>query len=108
MARFYGGIGFAEAVETKPGVWREDQIVERQYCGTIVRNTVRWGTGSEVNEELRLDQGVSVIMDPYFEDHLQSMRYVNWLGKKWKITSIQIDRPRVTLQLGSEYHEQTT
>lgn len=106
MARFAGAVGFAEQVNTAPGVYR-DEIVERQYTGTVIRNAVRWNTGSEVNEPMRLDQSISIILDPYFNDHLQALRYVRWMGGLWKITSVQIQRPRVILQLGSEYHEQT-
>lgn len=105
MARFYGAIGFAEQTETAPGVWR-DHIVEREYKGDITRNTVRWNQGSEVNDELRIDNAISIISDPYSERHVSAMRYVTWFGQKWKITSAQIQRPRIILQLGGEYHEQ--
>ena len=30
MAKFYGPIGYAVTVETRPGVW-EEQITERSY-----------------------------------------------------------------------------
>ena len=30
MAKYYGKIGYAETVETAPGVWKE-QITERNY-----------------------------------------------------------------------------
>ena len=36
--KFYGPIGYAETVETKPGVW-EEQIAERMYYGDLTRNT---------------------------------------------------------------------
>ena len=32
MARYYGRIGYAETVETIPGVW-EEVITERNYYG---------------------------------------------------------------------------
>ena len=38
MAKFYGVIGYAETVETKPGVWKE-QITGKMYYGELVRNT---------------------------------------------------------------------
>ena len=37
MAKFYGQVGYAESVETTPGVW-EEQIVERDYCGDLIKN----------------------------------------------------------------------
>ena len=37
MAKFHGAIGFAETVETDPGIW-EEKIVEHSYSGDVVRN----------------------------------------------------------------------
>ena len=34
MAKFYGKIGYAETVETKPGVWRP-KIIEKPYFGDL-------------------------------------------------------------------------
>ena len=35
MAKFYGVIGYAETLETSPGVWTE-QITERNYYGDLI------------------------------------------------------------------------
>ena len=106
MPRYYGAIGFQEQVETAPGVWRE-QIVERQYRGEIIRNQIRWNTGSEMNDELSIDNAISIVFDPYFEHHISSIRYIVWMGSKWKVTSLSIQRPRVVLQLGGLYNDQS-
>ena len=105
MARFYGSIGFAIRKETKPGVFR-DYIEERPYVGDIVRNTLRWQEGSTVNDTLRIDNAVSVIADPYIITKASDIRYAKWQGTKWKVQSIQIQRPRITLQLNGIYHDQ--
>lgn len=105
MARYYGVIGFAESKETAPGVW-QDVITEKSYIGSIVRNTVRWNTGADVNEPMRIDNAISIIDDPYFDEHIQSIRYITWLGQKWKVVSVQVNHPRVIIQIGSEYHDQ--
>ena len=38
MAKFYGSVGYAETVETRPGV-RVEKIVEYPYYGDFIRNT---------------------------------------------------------------------
>ena len=106
MPRYYGNIGFQEQVETAPGVWRE-KIVERQYRGEITRNQLRWNSGSEMNDDLRIDNAISIVFDPYLEKHISSIRYVTWMGSKWKVTSLSIQRPRVVLQLGGLYNDQS-
>lgn len=108
MARYYGAIGFADGeVETAPGSWSE-KIVEHPYRGEITRNQVRWTQGSEMNDPLRIDNAISVISDPYLERHVSDIRYITWLGSKWKVSSVSIQRPRLILQIGGLYHEQTT
>lgn len=106
MPRYYGTIGFQEQVETAPGVWRE-KIVELQYRGEITRNQLRWNSGSEMNDDLRIDNAISIVFDPYLERHISSIRYITWMGSKWKVTSLSIQRPRVVLQLGGLYNDQS-
>lgn len=108
MARYYGAIGFADGeVETAPGLWSE-RIVEHTYRGEVTRNQVRWNQGSEMHDPLRIDNAISVISDPYLERHVSDIRYITWLGSKWKVSSVSIQRPRLIIQIGGLYHEQTT
>ena len=53
-------IGFAEQVETAPGVWRE-KITERRYKGEVTRNQTRWSEGSGANDDLRIDNEISIV-----------------------------------------------
>ena len=36
------------------------------------------------------------------------MRYVEFLGVKWKIESVEVQYPRLILSIGGEWHEQTS
>ena len=49
MAKWYGVIGYAETVEIRPGVWK-DQITERTYSGDLIRNTSRFQNAEKLNE----------------------------------------------------------
>lgn len=103
MAKFSGKIGFSTTKETSPGVW-VDEIVERPYYGDLLRHSRKWESGESINDNLIFSQDISVVADPYAFSNLHNMRYVIFQGIKWKITSIEIDRPRVRLTLGGEYH----
>lgn len=105
MARFYGSIGFAIQQQTAPGVWRAS-IEEHTYIGNVTRNGYRWDQGDNMNEPIRVDNAISVIADDYLNAHIADIRYVIYQGRKWEVTSVQIQRPRITLQLAGEYHEQ--
>lgn len=102
MSRFYGAIGFARQEQTAPGVY-SDTIVEKDYRGELIQNMVRWDPTDSVNDDMRISNTLSIIADPYSQNHISEMRYVVWLGKKWKITSVTVERPRLKLELGGLY-----
>jgi len=103
MAKFYGAIGYAETVETRPGVW-EEQITERNYYGDLIRNTRRLESSGELNYNININNEISILSDPYAIDHFHAMRYVVFSGTKWKISSVDIKYPRIVLSIGGVYN----
>lgn len=105
MAKFSGKIGYVEFKETSPGVWTGSNIVERQYYGDLITHSRRWSIASDsVNENITFSQDISIVADPYMYKNLHNMRYVIFQGVKWEITNFEIDRPRVRITTGEEYH----
>lgn len=104
MAKWFGQIGFAETVETKPGVW-EEQIVEREYFGDLYRNSRRLQT-AEVNDDINISNELSIVSDPYANENFHAMRYAKFMDTKWKVTNIEVQYPRLLLTLGGMYNEQ--
>ena len=107
MPKFYGKIGFADTVETTPGVW-EETIIERNYYGELVRNTRKLVTSSHLNDDISINNEISVIADPYAKKNFHSMRYVEFMGTAWEITSIEVQYPRLILSLGGVYNAKQT
>ncbi len=107
MAKFYGKIGFSEMAETAPGVWVEN-ITEREYYGDVNRNIRRLQDGIGLNDDINVNNEISIVADPYANENFHSMRYVRYMGAKWKISSVDVQYPRLILTLGGEYNEQTT
>ena len=107
MAKFYGKIGYIQTVESEPGYW-EEKAIEREYYGDITRNTSRYQQDGHVNENIVINNIVSIVADPYANENFQHMRYVEWMGTKWKITNIEVQYPRLILTLGGIYHEYET
>lgn len=104
MAKWFGKIGYAETVETVPGVWKE-QITEREYYGDLIRNSRRLQSANQVNDNIEISNEISIVADPYANENFHSMRYVEFMGTKWKITSVDVQYPRLTLSLGGVYNE---
>ena len=103
MAKYYGVIGYAETVETAPGVY-EEQITERNYYGELVRNTRRLQTSDQVNDNINIANEISVIADPFATQNFHAMRYVEFMGAKWKITNVEVRYPRLILTIGGLYN----
>jgi hypothetical protein len=104
MAKWYGIIGFVNTVETEPGLW-EEQVVERSYYGDLIRNTRKLETSGGVNDNINLANEVSIVADPYTKNNFYAMRYVKFMGAKWKITSVDVQYyPRLTLTIGGLYN----
>lgn len=104
MAKFHGIIGYVDVEESSPGVWAE-KVTERAYSGDIVKNNRRWQAGENLNDNLALNNLFSVIADPFVYDNFHTMRYVKWMGASWKITNIEIQRPRLILTIGGVYND---
>lgn len=103
MAKWYGVIGYAETVESKPGVWVE-QITERKYYGDVIRNTRRLQSSEHLNDDINISNEISIVADPYAIAHFHSMRYAEFSGAKWKICNVEVRHPRLILTLGGVYN----
>lgn len=103
MAKFFGKIGYAENVETTPGVW-EEKITEREYFGDLIRNTRSLQSGEQLNDNINISNEISIVADPFAYENFHSMRYVEFMNAKWKISSIEVQYPRLILSVGGLYN----
>lgn len=103
MAKFYGVIGYAVTKMTEQGIY-EEQIVETEYVGDVIRNTRRLREGSKINDDINISNQISIIADPYAANNFHTMRYVVFMGAKWKISEVDVQYPRLILTLGGLYN----
>ena len=103
MGKWFGVIGYAETVETVPGVWKE-QIIKRNYYGDLTRNSRRLQTADKVNDDINISNVLSIVSDPYAMNNFHSMRYAEFMGSKWKITNFEVSYPRLILTLGGVWN----
>lgn len=103
MAKFYGVIGYAVTKETAPGVWTEE-IAEQSYYGDLTRNMRRLQDSGDLNDDINVANEISIVSDPYANANFHSMRYVAFMGAKWKISKVEVQYPRLILTLGGVYN----
>lgn len=103
MAKFFGQVGYVLTTETTPGVWTEETTV-RQYYGEVVRNSRNWQTGESINDNLTLNNEISILADPFAFENLSAMKWVEYMGAKWRINNVDVSYPRITLRFGGVYN----
>lgn len=103
MAKFYGKIGYAILTETVPGVWVEE-IVERSYYGDVIRNIRRLQGSENLNDDINVSNEISIVADAFANQNFHSMRYVEYMGAKWKVSSVEVKYPRLILNVGGVYN----
>lgn len=108
--KFCGVIGYCETVEgtgDAEGNW-EDVATEYTYYGDVLRNNRRYDANSEsVNDNLNINNQISIVADAYAYAHIYAMKYIEWMGKRWKVDSVEIQRPRLILSIGGLYNGPT-
>ncbi len=103
MARYFGKVGYGETVEIAPSVW-DDRITEFSYRGDVVRNTRQLESGDKVNNDLSVQNSISIVADAYANEHFFAIRYVEWAGTRWTVTDVDVQAPRLLLRLGGVYN----
>ena len=109
MPKFYDAVGYAETREgtgDHEGIM-EDVIIERKYYGDVLRNTRRYEAGSDILDNLRINNQISIVADAYAYEHFYAMKYVKFMGTRWVITNIEVQRPRLLLTIGGVYNGPT-
>lgn len=102
--KYYGEIGFwQEDVEIRPGVSRPS-IIPKMYTGDVLRNNQRWASSQHQNDNLTMSHRISIVADLYLNENISSVKYVTYMGNKWKVNSIEVNYPRVIFELGGVYN----
>lgn len=103
MAKFYGKIGFVKVSETAPGVYRPKEVL-KSYKGDLLNLVNRWEPGENTNDELVLNNRISIVADSFAYQNIGAMKFVEQYGSRWKITAAEIQRPRIILSVGGVYN----
>lgn len=104
MSKFYGKIGFASEVkEVRPGIWK-DEIIEKSYFGDLIKNNRKLQNSNQVNDNINISNEISIIADPYANNNFHSIRYVEFMGSKWKVINVEVQYPRLILTIGGVYN----
>lgn len=105
MAKFYGNIGYGVSAETRPGVW-DEIITEKPYYGDVNKLSRRLRTDDKVVDDINIANEISILADPFAYENFSTIKYVEYMGAKWKVTKVEVKYPRLTIMTGGVYNGQ--
>lgn len=101
--RFYGTVGYVTTDTDDNGVSRP--VTEtRQYYGDVLKLTTRWQTAEKLNDDISVSHKISILADPYAVQNFPYIKYVEWLGTRWSVQTIELQYPRLILSIGGVYN----
>lgn len=106
MAKYCGKIGYVEQAVTAYQTTGEI-VTEHLAYGEVDKNRDRVVSGSNVNSDVVINNVISIVADQYAWEHYFAIRYAWWMGKRWKVESVEVRRPRLILTLGGLYNGNT-
>ena len=106
MTRYYGQVAYGEDREIRPGVY-DKVITERSYKGYVEKISRRLQDTDKINGDITVQNTISIITDAFAMSHFYDIIYVTWLGNKGIVSSVEVDRPRLTIRLGGLYNGPT-
>ena len=109
MAKYYGALGFVrtyeQMIDDEPTGKFRTETIERNYYGDILRNNRNWVESSEkVNEDITISNQFSILVDTFAMENFTYLKYITYFGKKWLISSADIQYPRIILTTGGVYN----
>lgn len=106
MAKYAGLVGYATQEEVRPGVW-EEVIKTHKMRGDILRARVDVEGGDKTNDDLSLNNRFSLLASPKHFENFENIRFITYLGVQWKVTSVEIQYPRLILEVGGRWNGPT-
>lgn len=106
MARYFGYVGYVEYMETAPSVFKE-QVTERPYYGDEIVVKRRLDKGEGVNDDVEIGNQFSILADAYAYEHFAAIRYITWMGQRWKVSLATVQRPRIIIDVGGLWNGRT-
>lgn len=103
MAKWFGKVGYIINEETEPGVW-EHVVTEQQYFGDLLSNMTKWVTSNKVNDDLNVANRISIVADPFAYQNFSSIKYIEYMGELWEVSSVEVKHPRIILTVGGVYN----
>ena len=106
MARYHGKVGFLITEDNQETGMATERLVEKPFYGTVREHVRRWDESGSLNDDLTLANQISVIATDFAFRHASSIACAEYMGQRWKVTSIRIKHPQIIMTLGGIWNGQ--
>jgi hypothetical protein len=103
MAKYQGEVGYVKSELTSPGIFKEI-ATEHIHSGDVLRENRRWDSTEHLNDNLVVSNRISIVADDFASKNFSNIRYIKWMDQYWKVTSVEVLRPRLILTIGGVYN----
>ena len=97
-------VGYETQSEIAPGVWGST-VKEVRYKADLTRDIVRSTSEDKIHNDIYLNNQFAIVANTFAHQNVQFMRYVKYKGVNWRISSFEINKPRLTIYVGGVYGE---
>lgn len=103
--KWYGIVGYniREPIEEDSDIYDND-TVKRPYFGEETRLSSKWITSGHKLDDKDINTEISIVADPYALQHFSDIAFVEFMGERWDVTAVQVQRPRLILSVGGVYN----
>lgn len=102
--KFSGKVGFYfEDVEIREDVYGP-LIVEKSYTGDVKKDRRSFQDSGNKNPSFTVNNQISILANLYAIDNWTSIKYVEWKGTKFEVTSVEVGFPRLNLTIGGVWN----
>lgn len=82
----------------------QEYISERSYYGDVFKDSRQLEKGQGVNDDIKVNNRISIVADAFAFEHFFAIRYVVWMGTKWKVSDVEVQHPRLILSIGGVWN----
>ena len=107
MAQFHGKVGFLIIHNDQTTGISSSEAVEKPYYGKVKEHTRRWVSSEHPQDDLVLSNTIEITANDYAFKHASSIAYVQYMGGYWKVESIGVNAPNITLHIGGVWNGPT-
>lgn len=104
MAKWSGKVGYVITEEVSRGIFNTN-IVEKQHYGDLIKNYKKtYNSSDTTNDGIDISNNISIVATPFAVRNFSTIQYATYMGVKWKVNTVEVQYPRLILNLGGVYN----